>query len=127
MKLLIRREQQVGGVLRNTVKFAITVRADLSDQERNNIAKYKLGDALLYSRGELADKGSGLLGLASRAAFHMMNISLTVNDLAQGKRIECKDILEMLGVQEQIKEAATTFKSVLEAAAHFGGDEVLEL
>ncbi|HLG48142.1 MAG TPA: hypothetical protein VKY24_18005 [Reyranella sp.] len=127
MKLLIRRDQQIGGLLRNTVKFSITVRADLSDQERTNITKYQLGDTLLYSRGELVDKGSGLLGLASRAAFHMMNISVTVNDLAQGKRIECKDILEMLGVQEQIKEAAATFKSVLEAAAHFGGDEVLEL
>lgn len=127
MKLLIRREQQVGGILRNTVKFSITVRADLSEEERNNITKYHLGETLLYSRGELADKGSGLLGLASRAAFHVMNISVSVNDLLQGKRIECKDILEMLGVLEQIKEAAATFKSVLEAAAHFGGDEVLEL
>jgi hypothetical protein len=127
MKLLLRRDQQTSGILRNTVTFAITVRAELSAEERQNIQKYKLGDSLLYSRGELADRGSGLLGLATRAAFHAANISVTANDLVQGKRIECKEILEMLGVEEQIKEAARTFKAILEAASHFGGDEVLEL
>jgi hypothetical protein len=127
MKLLVRRDQQSGGLLRSTVTFAITVRAEVSPQEKSHIQKYKLGESLLYSRGELVDKGSGLLGLASRAAFHMMNISVTVNDLVNGKRIECKSIMEMMGVQEQIKEAATTFKAVLDAAAHFGGDEVIEL
>lgn len=127
MKLLLRREQQTSGLIRNTITFAITVRAELSAEERQNIQKYKLGDSVLYSRGELTDRGSGFLGLASRAAFHLMNISVTVNDLVQGKRIECKSILEMLGVQEQVKEAATTFKAVLDAAAHFGGDEVVEL
>jgi hypothetical protein len=127
MKLLLRRDQQTSGLIRSTVTFAITVRAELTAEERSNVLKYKLGDSLLYSRGELTDKGSGLLGLASRAAFHMMNISVTVNDLVTGKRIECKDIMEMLGVQEQIKEAAANFKAVLDAAAHFGGDEVIAL
>lgn len=127
MKLLLRRDQQTSGLIRSTITFAITVRAELSDQERQNIEKYKLGESILYSRGELVDKGSGLLGLASRMAFHAMNISVSVNDLADGKRVECKNIMEMLAVEEQIKEAATNFKSVLEAAAHFGGDEVIEL
>ena len=113
--------------MRNTITFSITVRAELSGQEQQNIQKYKLGDTILYTRGELADKGAGLLGLASRMAFKAMNISVSVNDLANGKRVECKDILEMLAVEEQIKVAAGTFKSVLEAAAHFGGDEVIEL
>lgn len=127
MKLLLRRDQQTSGLLRNTITFSMTVRAELSDQERQNIQKYKLGESILYSRGELVDKGSGLLGLASRMAFHAMNISVSVNDLANGKRVECKDIMEMLAVEEQIKEAAANFKAVLEAAAHFGGDEVIEL
>ena len=127
MKLLLRRDQQTSGMLRNTITFSTTVRAELSEQERQNIQKYKLGESILYSRGELVDKGAGLLGLASRMAFHAMNISVTVNDLANGKRVECKNIMEMLGVEEQIKEAAANFKLVLEAAAHFGGDEVIEL
>jgi hypothetical protein len=127
MKLLLRRDQETSGLLRNTVKFSLSVRADISEEERRNIGRYKLGGTVLYSRDELADRGSGLLGLASRAAFHLMNISVSVDDLANGKRVECKDILEMLGVEEQIRTAAITFKQVLDAAAHFGGEEVVEL
>jgi hypothetical protein len=127
MKLLLRRDQHIGGVMRNTITFSLTVRADLSQDESRNIQKYKLGDSILYSRGEVLDKGAGLLGLASRMAFKMMNISVSVNDLANGKRIECKDIVEMLAVEGQIKEAAATFRQVLEAAAHFGGEEVIEI
>ncbi len=57
----------------------------------------------------------------------MMNLSITVQDLLGGKRVDCKDIVEMLAVEEQIKTACQTFKQVLDAAAHFGGEEVLEL
>ena len=127
MKLLLRRDQQTSGMIRSTVTFSLSVRAELSNEERNNIQKYKLGDTVLYTRGEITDPGKGLLGLASRVAFKMMNISVSVADLANGKRVDCKDIIEMLAVEEQIKEAAATFKAVLDAASHFGGEEVIEL
>ena len=125
MKLLLRRDQKSG--LIGKVTFTLAVRAELSDEEKSNIKKYKLGDTMLYERDKLIERGSGLLGLASRVAFKMMNISVSVNDLSDGKKIDCKDIIEMLAVEEQIKEAAQTFKSVLEAAATFGGEEVIEL
>jgi len=105
----------------------LDVRADISPQERDSIVRYKFGKAVLYSRDQLVDPGKGLLGVASRLAFKAMNISVTVDDLAGGKRIECKDILEMLAVEEQIKDAAQTFKQILEAAAHFGGEEVIAI
>src|SRR5438552_18439477 len=127
MKLLLRRDQKSGLVGMGKVTFTLTVRAELTDPEKSNIKKYKLGDTMLYERETLADRGSGLLGLASRLAFKMMNLSIAVNDLADGKKVDCKDIVEMLAVEDQIKEAAQTFKSVLEAAASFGGEEVIEL
>jgi|GraSoiStandDraft_59_1057299.scaffolds.fasta_scaffold714225_2 hypothetical protein len=127
MKLLLRRDQKSGLVGMGKVTFTLTVRAELTDPEKSNIKKYKLGDTMLYERETLADRGSGLLGLASRLAFKMMNLSISVNDLADGKKVDCKDIVEMLAVEDQIKEAAQTFKSVLEAAASFGGEEVIEL
>jgi hypothetical protein len=126
MKLLLRRGQR-SGMLGGKIVFTLEVRADLSAEERSHIAKYKLGDTVLYERNTLTDRGSGLLGLASRAAFRAMNISVSVNDLAGGKKVECKDIVEMIAVSDQIKEAAQTFKAVLDAAAHFGGEEVLAL
>ncbi len=125
MNLLLRRDQR--STMMGNVSFSLEVRADLTPDERANIAKYKLGSSLLYTRGEIVDRGAGLLGLASRLAFKALNISVTVDDLAGGKRIECKDILEMLAVEGQIKEAALTFKQILEAAAHFGGEEVVEI
>lgn len=127
MKLLLRRDQKSGMLGMGKISFVLEVRADLTDQEKNNIAKYKLGETMLYERDKLIDKGSGLLGLASRLAFKMMNITVSVNDLSDGKKIDCKDIVEMLAVEDQIKEAAQTFKNVLEAAASFGGEEVIEL
>ncbi|MEJ0019685.1 MAG: hypothetical protein WDN25_24655 [Acetobacteraceae bacterium] len=125
MNLLLRRDQR-SSMMGNAV-FSLEVRAEITADERRYIDRYKLGKSVLYSRGEIVDPGKGLLGLASRVAFKAMNISVTVEDLAGGKRIECRDILEMLAVEEQIKEAAQTFKQVLEAAAHFGGEEVLAI
>ena len=126
MKLLLRRDQQAGGLTGKNITFSLTVRADLSDEEKADIDKYKLGKCLLYSRGELTDPGSGLLGIAARVAFKMLNISISVDDLTHGKRVDCKDIVEMLAVEEQVKDAARNFKAVLEAASTFGGEHVVE-
>ena len=127
MKLILRRDQKSSGMLSKTITFLLDVRADLTEDERANVQKYKLGDTVLYERATMTDPGSGLLGVASRLAFKATNISISVADLQGGKRIDCKDILEMLAVEEQVKEAAHTFKNVLEAAAHFGGEEVVAI
>lgn len=127
MKLLLRRDQKAGMLGMGKISFILDVRAELTEEEKSNIKKYKLGETMLYERAKLIDRGSGLLGLASRVAFRMLNLSISVNDLQNGKQIDCKDIVEMIAVEEQIKEAAQTFKNVLEAAAHFGGEEVIEI
>jgi F420-0:gamma-glutamyl ligase-like protein len=126
MKLLLRRDQKSGMLGVGKVTFILDVRAELTEEEKSHIKKYKLGETMLYERDKVVG-GSGLLGLASRLALNMMNISINVNDLANGKKVECKDIMEMLAVEEQIKEAAQTFKAVLTAAAQFGGEEVIEI
>jgi hypothetical protein len=125
MYLLLRRDQRSS--LMGKIIFQLDVRAEISEQEYDSIARYRLGDTILYTKGEIIDPGSGLLGLASRLAFKAMNISVSVDDLIRGKRIECKDIVEMLAVEAQIKEAATTFKQVLNAAMYFGGEEAIAI
>ncbi len=127
MELLLRRDQRAGLMGMGSIIFTLDVRADLTEDEINHIRRYKLGKVQLYSRGEITDPGSGWLGLASRLAFKMINLSVSVDDLSGGKHIECKDILEMLAVEEQIKEAARTFRAILEAAATFGGEEVVQI
>lgn len=56
-----------------------------------------------------------------------MTITVAARDLTNVKTIECKDVVEMLAVEDQIKEAARTFAQVLAAAATFGGEEVVDL
>lgn len=124
MKLLLRRNQRSG--MLGKVVFTLEVRANLTDEERANINKYRLGDTMLYQSHEITG-GSGLLGMASRLAYKAITINVSVNDLANGKKIEVKDIVEMLAVEDQIKEAAQTFVAVLNAAAQFGGEEVIEI
>jgi hypothetical protein len=127
MKLLLRRDQKAGMMGIGKIAFTLDVRAELDPEELASIKKYKLGETMLYERDKMTDRGSGLLGMASRVAFRMLNVSVSVNDLTNGKRIDCKDIVEMLAVEEQIKEAAQTFVAVLHAAKTFGGEEVLEI
>ncbi|MBI3700539.1 MAG: hypothetical protein HY242_08880 [Afipia sp.] len=125
MYLVLRRDQRKS--LTGKIIFQLDVQAEITPEEVENIQRYRLGDTLLYSKGELTERGSGMLGLASRMAFHAMNISVNISELVNGKRIECKDILEMLAVEEQIREAAIRFKQVLHAATYFGGEEAFEI
>ena len=55
------------------------------------------------------------------------NITITADDLVIGKSVDCKDIVEMSAVEEQIKEACALFKVILESAAHFEEEEIIEI
>ena len=126
MKVLLRRDQKSSGLM-GGIKFTLAIRAELTETEKSNIQRYKLGETMLYERAKIVDPGSGLMGAASRLAFRMTNLSVSVNNLTLGKTIEFKDIVEMLAAEAQIKEAAQTFKNVLDAAATFGGETVVDL
>lgn len=126
MKLLLRRDQRAALIGSKPV-FVLQVRAEISEAEAGHIKKYKLGDSLLYEKKPLQQGSNEYTQLAHTLAWRVANITITANDLVNGRKIECKDILEMLGVEEQLKQAAQTFKAVLDAAANFGGEEALEV
>ena len=127
MKLILEREQRVSGIMRKTQVFAVTVRAEISQRERDAINKYSLADDVLYESHTIDDGGSGLLGLASRAYLNTMIKKVVVRELIEGKTIECSDIVEMKGIEAQVLEAAQNLKIILDTAATFGGREVIEL
>jgi hypothetical protein len=126
MKLLLRRDQRAA-MLGGKPVFQLDVRADLDRDEKAAIEKYKLGGTLLYEKKPMKEGGNDFQLTANAILWRTMNLIITVNDLEKGKRIECKDILEMLGAEEQVKEAAQAFKLMLEACRHFGGEEVVEV
>lgn len=124
MKMLLRRDQKKRGL--GGVTFILDVRAELSEEEQANIKRYNLGSTMLYEKMIMTDGGAGILGFLSRLWFKAKNLSVSVSDLTNGKRIECRSIVEMVNVEEELKEAAQTFKQILETAARFGGEEVVE-
>jgi hypothetical protein len=126
MKLLLRRDQKPG-LLGGKITFTLSVRADLTPDEAEAIKRYKLGDTMLYARERLQIDENTFAGHAKFLFRHAMNLTIHVKDLANGKIIDCKDILEMMAAEEQVKEAAQSFVAMLQAAKQFGGEEVLEL
>ncbi len=126
MKLLLRRDQKTS-TFGNKITFTLSVRADLTQDEALAIQRYKLGDTMLYARERLQLEDTSVAATARFFLKHAMNLTIQVKDLANGKVIECKDILEMLAAEEQVKEAAQAFGAMLQAAKQFGGEEVLEI
>ena len=125
MKLLLRRDQKKS--LTGNMIFTLDARAELLPEEKDAVQKYKMASTMLYEKFKVIDKGSGIRGLISRFFFRFVNVTISVENLVKGKHLECKDIVEMRSVEEQIKEASQVFKNILETAAHFGGEEVIEI
>lgn len=123
MELLVRRGQK-SGMLSSKITFTLDAKARLTEAEAESVLKYKMADTLLYQEDEIIDPGSGLLGLASRAAFSALNTKVTVGTLMKGIHLECKDVVEMLAIEEALLKASELFKQVLDTAASFGGEEV---
>ena len=119
MRLILSRSQK--STITRKPKFVLKAFADLDDEEASNVKKYRMGNTMLFTN--LADRGKGILGAIARA---IQGIEITVDSLVFGKTIECKDILEMIGIEQEIQEACGYFKQMLDTAAQFGGDEVIE-
>lgn len=131
MKLILQRSQSAGMMGVGKVKFGLDARAELTSDESEYVKKYKMGDEVLYFQEKVGVSGiesMGMMAQLSRSiAARALNVKITVDDLVRGKHIECKDIIEMRAAEEQIKEACQTFKQVLESAAQFGGEEVIQI
>ncbi|MGA7673673.1 MAG: hypothetical protein WCA78_01345 [Rhizomicrobium sp.] len=126
MKLLLRRSER-SSVLGKPV-YILEVRVEVSQEERGWIEKYKFGPSILYSKkGKPTGDMNTWAGIGQNLLHYAMDLTVSVNDLVHGKKVECKDIMEMLAVEAQIRESAQTFGNVLKAASMFGGEEVIEL
>lgn len=123
MKVLLRRDQKQSGMIGVKITFTLAVRAELSQEEKDNIRKYKLGDTVLYEKKNISDAG----GLLRHLAAKMLNLTISVNDLVNGKTVEVESIVEMIAAEIQIREACQTFKDALTAAAQFGGEEIITI
>jgi hypothetical protein len=130
MKLKLRRSQK-STAFRGTAVFQLNAVAELSGEERNLISKYSLGSATVYASEQfqnnaaIAQSGGGVLRSLRAFAAASLNLRITVNDLTQGKQVECKSLEEMMSVEEAITTACQNLKSYLETALTFDGRVVV--
>lgn len=138
IQLRLRRSQRSVGMLGSKVVFALDARADLAPHARALVDKYGLGQIVVYDskarteRAEIArdhlERASGgsfgglVRGLAS-TALAAMTLRITVGSLAAGHHIECKDLNELIGAEEAIREACANVRGYLEVAETFDGRE----
>lgn len=133
MHLKIKRSQKKG--LMGKVIFALDIRADYSQEERDNINKYHLGGEVVYSSenarkyaaradAHLDGGGSVVKGLLS-AALAGMSLNVTIATLQQGHHIETKTMEELLEAEDALRSACANLTTWLDAAATFDGRETV--
>ncbi|WP_262692492.1 hypothetical protein [Kordiimonas aestuarii] len=118
MELLVRRGQKVdAGAFSNTRWFTLYVKAQLTDEEADNLNKYDMGSTLLYSNPEAAaDKSVRVDGYKYPV--------ISVQGLAEGLHVKCARIVDMMDFETKILSSSEVFKQMLDVAASFGGEEV---
>ena len=130
MRIRFRRSQRTSGIMSKSTIFTLEARVDISDEDLGHLKKYKMGQEVVYSRERVASDKSGetsWTGVARNLAAYATALTIRIDDLISGTKVECKDILEMVAVEEQIVSACQTFKNILASMAHFDGEEVIEL
>jgi hypothetical protein len=134
MQLVMRRSQKTSGLMSKSVLFCLDARVDLSNEERGNVDRYRLGGQVLYNsaateanlaKAAAGFAGGGLLKGAVGLALSRLTLSITVDSLTRGHHIECKELDELLGAEEAIKSAVETIKTYIDMASTFDGREIV--
>lgn len=132
MLLKIKRAQK--STMMGNALFSLDFKAEVSDEERKLIDKYKLGKSIVYSseafqknaaafQDAKAQGGGGFLKGMAAIASSFFNLKISVNDLVDGRHIEMKDLDEMISAEQQIVQACNNLKAHLAAAKTFDGRE----
>lgn len=128
LKLKIRRNQAKGIV--GGVAFNVHFIAELSSDAQRAVGHYRFGKTVLYQKPLELKISFNIIVALWRAIWLWLTRSrwqITVNDLINGRTVKCKDILEVLEVEKDLRDAAEVFADILRAASWFGGEEVVEL
>lgn len=130
MKLIFKQSQETKGLISKNIEFSLHARVELTHEEKNNIAKYKMGDEVIYADGRAmlgADQINHGGSIKSGIYNALTGLTITVDDMVRGKQIACKEILEMLHVRQTVEDSCKGMKLMLDAAANFEGEHIVEL
>lgn len=112
MKVLIKREIGSKGMIKKSPTFALHVRAELTPDEEALIKQCGAGDTILHqwAVGRKQD----------------IELTATVDGIIKGTQISCEHFIDLIETEDSIKTACGNFKALLERAATFGEEVVLE-
>jgi len=130
MRLRFRRSQRMSGIVSKSAVFSLEARVDITDEELGHIKKYKMGQEIVYKKDRVSGASGNddtWTGIARNLASYATALTIRIDDLIKGTKIECKDIMEMMAVENQVLEACKTFKMILSSSAYFEGEEVVEV
>jgi hypothetical protein len=134
MQLKISRSQRTSGIMSKSIMFMLDARLELNAEEAASVRKYRLGDQAVYnsasSRKHLeaaAEAGMGGSNISSlvRIAMARLALNVTIDSLVKGHHIECKDMDELLGAEEALKQACRSTRAYLDIAKTFDGREIV--
>jgi hypothetical protein len=113
MKLSITRDQAKG--LLGGVKFELSARAQLTNDESELVKKYKADKVVLLKKKiEIPFTGRAV------------ELDIKIENLLAGQTFKCADVNDILETEKNVKEAAQNFKTYIEIMKNFGGQEVIE-
>ena len=128
IQLKVRRAQTRS--MTGAVTFSIHVIAELAPEARRAIEHYRLGKTVLYQK-DLQLKLSLNMVLA---LWRFLVLWLTrkrwqirIDDLVRGRTLTAHNVIELMRIEDEIRQAAQTFAQILRLAATFGGEEVITL
>jgi len=121
MQLLLNRSQKKGLTGKST--YTLDVRANLSADDIKIVNENGLGNEVLVFH----DKTGPTEGVAGAVLAAMKNTAMTVDTLTRGTTFKCKNVAELMGIENEVKDASVTLKNYIEAARHFGGEEVIDV
>lgn len=128
MELLLSKSQKSGMMGMGAIVFVLNIKTKLTAEEQSLVRKYKMGKEVVYEKmpvtGTVAGMGS-LAGALTAITAKALRLIFTVDDLVKGRTIECKDILDMIAAEEQIRNAADGLWGILQASKNFEGEEVV--
>ena len=125
MKLVIKRSKKSS--LTGKSKYELYVRADITDEEKALIKENSLGKTLVVYHSKT---GVGALADFSfwAALWRMFrDTQMTVDTFVRGTTFTCKDVTELIRIEDEARGASLMLRTILEMAKTFGGEEVIDV
>lgn len=121
MKLVIKRTKKSG--MTGKSKYELYVRADVTEEEATLIKENSLNkESVAYH-----DKTGDAEGFFAILFKMMRDTNMTVDTFVRGTTFSCKNVLELMEIEDNIRDTALSLRGILEVANKFGGEDVIDV